>query len=920
MNSQRILLTIFTVLFVFLVVTATIFGMTLTVQAEASFDGGDGISTDAEPVPFELNLFINRTMTESILNTSNQMVFGPQSCIAYGDPFSPLNSPWEPDLYTYTYRILVPGEYAHNTLRVEIFDPDSINQVDNAYTISYTDRAIDRGFNLTETMSCTGSESSKQINPCLIETGELELLNSEIGIDEVNPFWFVRVDENRGDGPPPGNGNCKSPSEYSPAYNTQTLYKLYYYEEDSNGNPQRVDLAQYTGQVGDGVRDLGDHQTDMRWVSPGGSMSYDQVQPVPVDPSSEKDFELDIVNDLSGILTDASTGDRYVYLDVTAISGSSENGFEIWAGPANYTETVPSEVNARNLKTLNEPGAHSSEGVAVFGLGRVPMNSNYGNMVDIPLAFVGSEFSGSSIFANLYDSDSGAEPPITFYFNSIPESDWSLTFGMPGEEDPDGVTAGSRCLPGSCGSQWVDLSYEIAIPVDICSGGSASCTPFTGGVLMARYAAGFMDSYVWELSLPDDWLPLPDTPILNPVQTTTVVDTNYTVSWLKASYATHYRLEEATDANFTNPTTVYEGPLLSWSPEDKRPCGSPFFFRVKAINAAGESEWSNVESVETSIAFTHVPPYGSNEKIEGEVCGVNPDEFKVAVYIFAANGWWNKPFWAWPLTDIQPDGTWKTRYVTGGVDQYATQFAAFLLPMPNGQCDDPDECPCDSENGPPCRRGHATLPEELFDYPHVFVTRIPPTPNVLPPAKKGLPDLDRRDLTQPDRLNDTGDFYVYLPVVITPPCPYQSARSPLKNTGSFDGVIEISTPKHCTTGWPTEQPIQVGGTFTNTTSGSTIWALAYAPNGLYYPQSLNACTGEPPYQERVWQVPAYLGVKGGDPEWFDIVVVLVDDAGNQFFSNHVKTGCNGDFTGITAKQIEQYNITEKEYISVQTKD
>ncbi len=64
------------------------------------------------------------------LATSTQRCFGPNSCTGYGDPFSPLNSPWEPGLYSYRYRIYIPRDYeaqAGNIVRVEIFDADSHN-------------------------------------------------------------------------------------------------------------------------------------------------------------------------------------------------------------------------------------------------------------------------------------------------------------------------------------------------------------------------------------------------------------------------------------------------------------------------------------------------------------------------------------------------------------------------------------------------------------------------------------------------------------------------------------------------------------------------------------------------------------------------------------------------------------------------
>jgi hypothetical protein len=98
-----------------------------------------------------------------------------------------------------------------------------------------------------------------------------------------------------------------------------------------------------------------------------------------------------------------------------------------------------------------------------------------------------------------------------------------------------------------------------------------------------------------------------------------------------------------------------------------------------------------------AIEFTHVPPYGSFEDLEGRVWHVKPVDYKVAVYIYVS-GWWNKPYWDNPLTNIRADGSWICDITTGGVDQYATKIAAYLVP--------------DGYN-PPLMDGDTTLPTEL---------------------------------------------------------------------------------------------------------------------------------------------------------------------------------------------------------------
>ncbi|NKQ35064.1 MAG: hypothetical protein HF973_05540 [Chloroflexi bacterium] len=475
------------------------------------------------------DIYASRRVEDGVLATSNQGIFGPNICVDYGDPFSPLNSPWQPGPYTYKYRIYIPPDYPNDILRVELFDPDSINQATNNHIVLRSDAAINQGGLAPTANKQCGADggSSNRKNPCLLRTDEIDGGGTPVGgltLDQVNPYWFVRIDENRGAGAAPGNGGCGSPGSYDARYNTATLYQLYYYSENPDGTVGRIDLANYTGQTGDGVRDNGDHNTDMRWVSPGTDISFgwDFDQPgvdVPVDPGSATSFEIDLTQDIPGILVDPNTNAKYIWLDVTSLSGASENGFEIWAGPPDYVNTVPSEVNTRNRYILNNPGSHSSQGATVFAVGNLPMNSNFSNPVDIPLIYVGPELAGQSIFVSLYDSDSGAAPPVVFYFDSIAftpdgsangydenNTDWAMAFGVAGVDDPDGIAAGVRCRPGSCRTRWVSPPYEITVPgntnnCDYANPDPDNCTPFYGGRLVARYIGGFNDTYGWQISI-----------------------------------------------------------------------------------------------------------------------------------------------------------------------------------------------------------------------------------------------------------------------------------------------------------------------------------------------------------------------------------------------------------------------------------
>jgi hypothetical protein len=73
------------------------------------------------------------------------------------------------------------------------------------------------------------------------------------------------------------------------------------------------------------------------------------------------------------------------------------------------------------------------------------------------------------------------------------------------------------------------------------------------------------------------------------------------------------------------------------------------------------------------IEFSFVPVYGSADDLRGQVWHITPSDYKVAVYIFVASGWWTKPYFAQPLTNIQPEGRWIADITTGGVDHQATK-------------------------------------------------------------------------------------------------------------------------------------------------------------------------------------------------------------------------------------------------------
>ncbi len=123
------------------------------------------------------------------------------------------------------------------------------------------------------------------------------------------------------------------------------------------------------------------------------------------------------------------------------------------------------------------------------------------------------------------------------------------------------------------------------------------------------------------------------------------------------------------------------------------------------------AQWSTI-GAPPGIEITSVPPYGSwNVPLHGRSGCVVPADYRVAVYLFA-EGWHSKPYLNNLLTTIQSDGTWTTNVTTGGCDQLATRFAAFLLPV------GVDPTPLS---------GAAALPGWMLAYPHAIVVRLPGT-------------------------------------------------------------------------------------------------------------------------------------------------------------------------------------------------
>jgi len=435
--------------------------------------GQDGGAGTCDPY---VDLYVSQTGNYGLEQISNLSVYGPRICTAYGDAYTSLTydnsgtpNPWYGELNgVYPFRLDIPDGYesqaqsltadqnggadTNDIVRVEIWDPDCYNDPfpGNQFVITNTIT----GTLVTISNACDGNDRRE---PCTPETG-----------DSQNPYGFVRIDENRGGGSPPGNGDCAFPSSYEAGFNTTTEYTLYYYLQRPDGGLERRDLARYTKGGAES-----DSDTDMLWVSPGGSLSWDPPADADFTPDAgDGNFEIDLSTETPNIYVDPVDGSRSLFLDVRGVEGASENGFDLWAGPRYIN--VPSEVNARNVDIiLHPPPYHSSAGATFFGLGHLPMNTNHSEVVTLTLAYVPSEWAGRTLYVDQFDNDAAAQG-ITFIFDTIPQADWHH----------DGQLSGNN--------EWVTNVFTVPSEPD---------HTFYGGFLQAVYQAGTHDTFGWKMTI-----------------------------------------------------------------------------------------------------------------------------------------------------------------------------------------------------------------------------------------------------------------------------------------------------------------------------------------------------------------------------------------------------------------------------------
>ncbi len=503
---------------------------------------------------------------------------GDGRCTLMGDPFSPKKSvfrsryspySWNGDEFTYRYRIMIPADYKYDYVRVEILDPDSWSEqlapeFESNYTYSGVVQKLreeDGESNIASGTNTADVRSGSVFDVAAVATGEdayvgEEYEGREVTTEDINPWWFLRLDAHY-------HTDCGDlPASYDFSQNNITKFELSYIRRNSDNNTNElIDLVSYTGQQGGDLHTPPTHDTNLRWVSPGSDRNEgDQPVAVPVDAGSMlTSFTVDISDDstdVPGILVESGSGIRYLYFGVTSIGGQSQNGFDLWAGPPIYfdkngndlldADDVPSNINERNLYLVEHRGGHTAEGLEIYAMGQLPMKSLADNPANIPLVYIGPQYTGNIVEVTLFDADQYTYAPIIFYFDTIafqpdtscsPEegfdgycdgvdwdmTDWAMSFGNNDIRDPDGEFANERCrfYGGSgrtdCASVWVDPPYRIEVPgepegcnifalppngIRNVEADHPKCIPFYGGRLTAYYRAGQNDVYGWNIEMP----------------------------------------------------------------------------------------------------------------------------------------------------------------------------------------------------------------------------------------------------------------------------------------------------------------------------------------------------------------------------------------------------------------------------------
>lgn len=362
-----------------------------------------------------------------VVNELNISVWGPYSWRTGGDGYSPLymnpttlNLPEHAQMpYGYLYRIDVPSTYPDDHLQVQIFDADSYNRPDLPPTpvtpvptptqcpplpyvcpprviVPTATRYPEAGvYTWCQSVTSTCSTGDARYNTGL----RLGVFNTGNGPPRP-AFW--RVDETRtwyniGT----GIGNS-----YADSLTTQTQYTLWHFDPHITSafadpatladKPVGSYVARYTGRL--------ETTTDLAWYTPSGfNIKLN-------DPS---DGSCNYPN--HDCYAREANGNMYFYLYIQSLDGSSENNFDLRAGPVdgNPTCTTPCKVNTDYFNQMNDNTIPdwNSGGSFIFAKRAMPLNLDTGDNFPMLFTQVSRFAAGQTLAIRHFDQDCGGSNP-----------------------------------------------------------------------------------------------------------------------------------------------------------------------------------------------------------------------------------------------------------------------------------------------------------------------------------------------------------------------------------------------------------------------------------------------------------------------------------------------------------------------------
>jgi hypothetical protein len=319
---------------------------------------------------------------------------------------------------TATYTTLLPlyissnsGEYGTNgIMNLSLFGPYAPYTFGDAYSTRwlnngdenphYSDHGYDFIVDISDNyvaLNGTSIVKFEIFDPDTWNYGDAQNA-SENGIDEIRDA--------------PGSPHPQPANKY-----TTTKYELYAPSDTPDDYTDDILLAET-------LFEPGDNWSDMQWVN------------------------------LDGWTVDLATyGIGNYRVNIKSIDGSSENGFNLRAGPP--------------LGEGDEFDPYN--GTEITASGRLPINFNQSGSVDIDLGYIPSDAAGYTVYINKFDTDVGAKS-VTYY------DDFGNTW------------------PGQLSGNGTFKLDQIDIPYG-----------YGGGHLYAMYEAGSQDTSSWEMYFDGKW-------------------------------------------------------------------------------------------------------------------------------------------------------------------------------------------------------------------------------------------------------------------------------------------------------------------------------------------------------------------------------------------------------------------------------